>query len=235
MNSNWSYSPETLNSGQNWRIFVTSELKIWWMTLENNRAPLLYFIKLCASFQNHGWIQTGVTARKRSIRVKIGIFSSSVTLKFDGWHWKTIGQLLNTTSSCVHHFKAMGEFKLELQSGNSQFGSKSAIFYPYELEIWRITLKNNSAPLLCCFKLCASFHSHQWIQTRVRKCPIWVKIDVSCIVWPWNLTDDLEKKLCASFQSHGWIQTGVTVWKGPIRWFVSAVWPWNLTDDLEKQ
>ena len=28
----------------------------------------------------------------------------------------------------THHFKAMGEFKLELQSGNAQIGSKSTIF-----------------------------------------------------------------------------------------------------------
>ena len=34
------------------------------MTLKNNRAPLLSNIKLCASFQHHMWIQTGVTVRK---------------------------------------------------------------------------------------------------------------------------------------------------------------------------
>ena len=33
--------------------------------------------------------------------------------------------------------------------------------------------KNNRAPLLCYFKLCASFHNHQWNQTWVT---IWVKI-----------------------------------------------------------
>ena len=31
---------------------------------------------------------------------------------------------------------------------------------PCDLEIQRMTLKNNRAPLLCCFKLCASFRSH---------------------------------------------------------------------------
>ena len=39
---------------------------------------------------------------------------SRVTLKIDGWPEKTIGHLFYTTSSFVHHFKAMGEFKLEL-------------------------------------------------------------------------------------------------------------------------
>ena len=30
-------------------------LEIWWVTFENNRAPLLYYTKLCASFQSHHW------------------------------------------------------------------------------------------------------------------------------------------------------------------------------------
>ena len=111
-------------------FFVPCDLEIWWMTMKNNRAPLQYNIKLCASFRSHWWIQTGVTVRKRPIWVKIGDFLSPVTLKFDGWLWKTIGHLFYTTLRFVHHFKAIGEFKLELQSGNAQFGSKSAIFCP---------------------------------------------------------------------------------------------------------
>ena len=47
-------------------------------------------------------------------------FLSCVTLKFDWWPWKTIGHLFYTTLSFVHHFKAIGEFKFELQSGNFQ-------------------------------------------------------------------------------------------------------------------
>ena len=140
MNWNWSYSPETLNSGQNRQFFVLCDLEIWWMTLENNRAPLLYYIKLCASFQIHRWIQIGVTVRKRSIWVKIGNFLSLVTLKFDGWPRKTIGHLFYVASSFLHHFTAISEFKLELQSGNVQFGSKSTIF------LSRVTLKFNGWP-----------------------------------------------------------------------------------------
>ena len=100
------------------------------MTSKNNRAPLLYYIKLCVSFHIHRWIQTEVTLRKRSIRVEIGDFLSLVTLKFDGWPWKTIGHLFYTTSSFVHHFKSIGELKLKLQSRNAKFVSKSALFCP---------------------------------------------------------------------------------------------------------
>ena len=83
--SNWSYSPKTLGSGQNWRLFVPCDLEIRQMTLKNIRAPLLCYFKLCASFRSHWWIQTGVTIRKRLIWVKIDDFFSRVTLKFDGW------------------------------------------------------------------------------------------------------------------------------------------------------
>ena len=149
------------------------------MTLKYNRAALLCCFKLYASFHSHRWIQTKVTVRKRSIRIKIGDFLSLVTLKFDGWPWKTIGHPFYATSSFVHHFVAISELKLESQTGNTQFGSKSMIFEPCDLEIWWMTLKNNRAPLLCYFKLCASFRSHWWLQTgvTVRKRPIWVKFD----------------------------------------------------------
>ena len=143
VNSNFSYSPETPNLGQIRRFLEPCDLEIWRMTLQNNRAPLLCYFKLCASFHTHWWFQISVTVRKRSIRVKIDYVLSRVTLKFDRRPSKTIGHLFYATSSFVQHFIAIGEFKLELQSGNAQSGSNSTIF---------------------------------------------------SAVWPWNLTDDLEKQ-----------------------------------------
>ena len=129
-------------SGSNATLLEPCDLEIWRMTFKNNRAPLLCYFKLCASFRSHWWIQTGVTVRKCPIWVKFNAFYSHVTLKFDGWPSKTIGHLFYATSSFVHHFVAIGEFKLELQSGNAQSGS-NLTFFP---------------------------------------------------VWPWNLTDDLQKQ-----------------------------------------
>ena len=60
---------------------VPYDLEIWLITLKNNRAPFLYYIKLCAVFQSHWYIEIGVTVPKRSIRVKIGIFCPA-------WPWK---------------------------------------------------------------------------------------------------------------------------------------------------
>ena len=149
------------------------------MTLETDRAPLLYYIKFCASFQIHRWIETEVTVQKRSIWVKIGNFLSRVTLKFDGCPWKTIGHLFYVASSFVHHFTAISEFKLELQPETPNLGQIRQFLKPCDLEIWQMTWQNNRAPLLCYFKLCASFHTHWWIQiwVTVRKRSIRVKSD----------------------------------------------------------
>ena len=70
------------------------------MTSKNNRARICHF-KLSASFRSHLWIQTGVTVRKRSIRVKIVDFSVRVTFKFDERPRKSIGHLFYVTSSFV--------------------------------------------------------------------------------------------------------------------------------------
>ena len=112
----------------------------------NSPRLMLFVYSVCDSkqgksegFESCDW----PIVRKRPIWVKIGDALYRVTLKFDGWPWKTIGHLSFAVSSFVQHFIAIGEFKLELQSGNAHFGSNSTIFRA---------------------------------------------------VWPWNLTDDLEKQ-----------------------------------------
>ena len=149
------FDKETLNSGRILLYFVPYDLEIWWMTLENNRVPLVY-IQLCASFQIH-----------RLIWVKIGNFLSRVTLIFDEWLWKTTGYLSCAMTSFVHHFIAIGEFKLKLQSGNAQFWSKSSILWFVWPSNLTDDLEKNRAPLLSNIKLCALFHRHMWIQTGV--------------------------------------------------------------------
>ena len=122
MITNLSYSPETPNLGQIRWFLEPCDLEIRRMTLKDNRAPLLRYFKLCASFRSHLCIQTAVTVRKRPIWVKFDDFESRVTLKFDGWPWKTIGHLFYAVSSCVHDFIAICEFKLELESWNGWVG-----------------------------------------------------------------------------------------------------------------
>ena len=60
---------------------------------------------------------------------------------------------------------------------------------PCDLEIWRMTFKNNRVPLLSIIKLYASFHHHMWIRTgvTVRKRLSWVVTSVTLTfdLWPW--------------------------------------------------
>ena len=86
------------NLGQIRRFLERCDLEIWRMTL--NKANLRDLIAA-----------TGLVI---SNRIKIVNFSARVTVKFDGWPCKTIGHLFYATSSFVHHFVAIGEFKLEL-------------------------------------------------------------------------------------------------------------------------
>ena len=85
-----------------------------------------------------------------------------VISKFVGWPWKTIRHLLYAAPSFVLHFFAIYQFKMELQSGNVKFGSKSAIFCP--VWHWNLTddLGKQWGTCLCYFKICVSFHSHLW-------------------------------------------------------------------------
>ena len=107
VNLNWSYSLETLNSGQNHQLFVPCDIEIWWTTL--NKANLGDLIAATGLV-----ILLKLDSNRR--------FFAHVTLKFDGWPRKKIRHVFYTTSF-VYHFISINEFKLELQSRNTQSGS----------------------------------------------------------------------------------------------------------------
>ena len=89
-----------------------------------------------------------------------------------------------------------------------------------DLEIWRMTLKNNRAPLLSNIKLYVSFHQHMWIQTgvTVRKHLSWVVTSVTLtfdfshwpFAWtlPWSLVISSENFMMIRWWEHS--QKGVT-------------------------
>ena len=66
--------PSNLKLDSNREFFRPCDREIWWMTLQNNKAALLCYFKLCASFRSHWWIQIRVTVRKRPIWVKLDDF-----------------------------------------------------------------------------------------------------------------------------------------------------------------
>ena len=94
----------------------------WWKIKHNDVNWLQKFttllVKTCQKY--------GVISNKANLRdliaatglvisnwIQIVNFSAHVTVKFDGWPCKTIGHLFYATSSFVHRFVPIGEFKLK--------------------------------------------------------------------------------------------------------------------------
>ena len=164
---------------------------------EKNRAPFY----TTSSFVHHFKPISEFKLELQSGNVQFGsksmISFSRVTLQYDIWPWKTIGHLFYGTSSFVHHFIAIGEFKLKLQSGNALFGSKSTIF------LRRVTLQLNIWPWKTIGHLfyAASSSVHHLVAIGGFKLELQSGNDqfgsnstIFRAVWPWNLTDDLEKQ-----------------------------------------
>ena len=114
------------------------------MTSKNNRAPLLYYIKLCASFQIHRSIQIEVTVWKRSIRIKISIFPV--------WPWKT---LENNREPLLDYIKLCASFQSHGWIPTIFTVWKRSIRVKIGTFLSRVTLKfdgwpwkNNRVPLL---------------------------------------------------------------------------------------
>ena len=160
------------------------------------------------------------------------------------WFWKNIPITFSQgcTSRFVHHFIAVGESIMELQSGNAQFGSKSAIFCPVWPWNWTDDWKNRS-PLLCYFKHCASLHCHRSIQTQWSyspETPNWGqnrRFFSPCDLEIWGMTLKNNRapllchiKICASDHCHMWIQTGVTV-RNRLSWVLTSR---TLTFDIDR-
>ena len=134
VNSNWSYCPETLNSGQNRQFFVPCDLEIWRTTLKNNRAPLLCCFKFCASFCSHWWIQTGVTVQKRRIWVKIDFLAV--------WPWNLTDDIEKQKSTSPKQHQALCIISSSYVNSNWSYSPETAkLGYDLcELDLWPMTL-----------------------------------------------------------------------------------------------
>ena len=172
-------------------------------------------MRKCSYIRGKLW-KSRVNIQKANLRGLIVATGLVILLKSDPNRFFSPSEIWQMTSknnrkppprhSVYHFYIAIHEIKSELSSGNAQIWVKSSIFGPCDLQIWRITPKNNSAHLLCHFKVCASFRSHLWIQTGVsdRKCSIWVKIvDFfgPCDFKKWRMTSENNRTSSITLQA----------------------------------
>ena len=110
----------------------------------------------------------------------------------DAWPRKAIGHLFYTNSSFVHHFKSIGEFKLEILSRSTEIGDFLSC----------ATLKFDGWPrkTIGYFFYTASSFVHHFIaicefelELQSGNAQFGSKSMIFLAVWPWNLTDDHEK------------------------------------------
>ena len=175
------------------------------MTSKSNRTPIICCFKLFASFLSHPWIQSyspetpnsGQNWRFSLQWRHYGIDSVSNHQPHDCLLKRLFGADQRKHQSSASLAFVRGIHRRPVNSPHKRPVTRKMfpfdeviMFFPCELEIWQMTLKNNMTLLLCYSKLCASFHSHLWIQTGVtiRKTQIGAKKFDLCDLDLWALT-----------------------------------------------
>ena len=136
VDSNWSYSAETLNLGQNWWFFCPVWPSNLTDDLEKQKGTTSLLLQAICIIHSH--------RRTHSPETLIWgqnwrFFLSKCDLEI--W-WmilkkKTVGYLFYATSSFVHNCVAICEIKLELRSGNAQIGTKFVLaFVTLTFDLW---------------------------------------------------------------------------------------------------
>ena len=75
-------------------------------------------------------------------------------------------------------------------------GQNGWCFVPCDIDIWWMTLKNNRASLLCCFKFVQHFIAIDEFKLELQSgnAQFGSKSTIFVSLWPWNLTDDIKKQ-----------------------------------------
>ena len=193
MNSNWSYSPET----KSWVVTsVTLTFDLWpwpfaWTLPWSNVITPENFMMIRWWEHSEKGVTDGQTDGQTDRRTENTIHRAAWS------QLKTIGHLFYATSSFVQHFVVIGEFKLELQSGNAQCRSKSTSFFS------RVTLKFDGWPSKTIGHL--SYPLSSYMHHFINLCAFKLELQsgnaqfgsnstIFRAAWPWNLTDDLQKQ-----------------------------------------
>ena len=124
----WIQTGVTVRKQLSWVVTsVTLTFDLWpWPFAWTLRLSLLITPENFMMIRRWEHSQKGVTDRRTDGRTD-GQMENTICRA--AWsQLKIIGHLYYATSSSMHHFVAIGEFKLEVQSWNAQFGSNSTIF-----------------------------------------------------------------------------------------------------------
>ena len=133
MNSNWRYNPETLEFGSKLAFFLSR------VTLKFDEWPLktigrlFYTIPGFMHHFSHGWIQTGITVRKKTQ------FGSKSTIVLAVWPRNLTDDLENNRTPLHKEHKAMCIISSSYMNSNSSYGPETTKLGVdlCDLDLWR--------------------------------------------------------------------------------------------------
>ena len=182
---------------------------------------------------------------------KLGILLSHVTLKFDGWPWKIIGHLFDITSSCVHHFITICDFKLELWSGNGfklGFDLCETVTLTFDLWPWPFTWTSLLSLVITPENFMMIWwleHSEKGETDKRTDVPTDRRMDWTIHRAAWS---QLKTIWHLFYATSSFVHHFVVIGEFKLEWqsrntqfgsksmgFFCLLWPWNLTNDVENQ
>ena len=139
-----------------------------------------WYFKLCASFHSHQWIQTGnAHFGLKSMMFVPGVLEIwQMTLK------NNRALLLCHIKLCASFRCHICEFKLEWQSRNAKFGSKSTIFVMWP---WNLMddMENNWVPLYDPSSFVHNFTTVTGVTVREWLRGVLTSVTLTFDIWPW--------------------------------------------------
>ena len=160
------------------------------------------------------------------------MFLSCVTLKFQGWPW--IGHIFYATSSFVHNFVAICEFKTGVSVQKIPNLGKIS-FELFDLAFWLLTLTFCMDISFVNDNYFWKFHDDTMTETGKglwrtdRRTDGWTEPLIELLGHSWKKNQGKSEGFDSCDRPSNITQVGL---KSSIFW---PVWSWNLMDDLNKQ
>ena len=150
-------------------FFNPCNLEIWWMTLNNNRAPLLCYLERCASFHSHWRIQAGALIRRNSASAK---FAAENMRQQDLDPGTILAKLWNKIQQCPYRKDTK---KRHLQDCSHFLSAAKVISKAITLAIIKIYI--------------ISWHTGQWLYSKCGSSHFLLDqfIFISQRIWKWWL------------------------------------------------
>ena len=133
-----------LKLNSNHWFFSPYDLEIRWLTLKNNRAPLLDYLKLCASFHSYRSIQTGYSLEMPKSGQNqwffVSLSQNAAKMRKINRPWPQSNQF-RRWSRYICNYQISGHSSHVFSRKCPETPNLTSFLASMKLEIWQMTLK----------------------------------------------------------------------------------------------